>query len=52
MKTELNEQKKILKKVKKITRIIGKDKEEAKKTIKVLIATYDISPLLFVQKIG
>lgn len=35
-------QKEILKKVKKIIEIVGEDKEEARKIIKILIASFDI----------
>ena len=32
----------VLEKVKKITKVIGEDKEEARKIIKILIASFDI----------
>ena len=35
-------QKEVLKKVKKIIEIVGEDKEEARKIIKILIASFDI----------
>ena len=41
MKEKLT-QKEILKKVKKIIEIVGEDSEEARKIIKILIASFDI----------
>ena len=41
MKEKLT-QKEVLKKVKKIIEIVGEDSEEARKIIKILIASYDI----------
>ena len=41
MKEKLT-QKEILKKVKKIIEIVGEDSNEARKIIKILIASYDI----------
>ena len=38
-KATINE---VLEKVKKITKVIGEDKDEARKIIKILIASYDI----------
>jgi len=52
MKTGVNnkiQELKVLKKAKKVIKIIG-DKEEAKKVINTLIATYDINPLIFIYQ--
>ena len=47
MKEKLT-QKEILKKVKKIIEIVGEDSEEARKIIKILIASYDIPKEYFI----
>lgn len=51
MKKEISKEEERLKKVEKIIKLVGTDEKEAIKTIKILIASYDINPLLFVQKI-